>query len=632
MPRSARQAVPFLPGYPQPDALKPHNLKGQTLAFGAGGATDKLKPMDALRYSSQVPKLDLAVLETLKDPFHRYNQSGRTVTHDERRELSESARNTYAPANPPSWLRHDRQVLRFDAYFKESVTECPKENFRVRKCVVYYHLEDGTMMITEPKEENSGMLQGTLVKRHRLPRPQESGGGFFTHEDLKCGSSIDVYGRVYRLTDCDDFTRAFYQEASGHGQGSEEVPLDSFRASKQAPEANGLSAARRREIAEGREYNELFLGGNHKNKRLEQFLRNDRKVLSFKCFWDDPSHYGARLYYNMHYYLADDTVEIHENLARNSGRDPFPVFWRRSPLKKNPIANIAPGMREPDPIICKPEDFIVGEFFEVYNRRIYIYDCDEFTRDFYRQYLSIEQDGQEVRQPPVVHAKLHPPPHTGFGSEEDTMASVKHLVPRPPRRDLNKLLAESDVVLRFEARMANRQKEDENRRFVVAVYPADDSVAVWEARQRNSGHTEGRFARRSKKRNPATGAWFRLSDFQVGTTVVINSMPFHLVRADEATARYLQGRGGVGYSYHTDPGYRAHFASHDEVGSVYGSDVGDAISVGEGEVVYSGATYPGLSQAGPRMGGIITSASPRMASPGSIYSGSGEAVSVDGGH
>jgi len=538
-PQSAR-GIPFLPGYPQPD-FKMHQRKGQTLTYAPGGPTDATKPLDALRYSKgPVPHLDMSVLEAMKDPFHRYDRSGRSLTHDEREAMRESARNTYRPAIPPSWLKHDRQVLRFDAYFQESVVENPKENFRVRKCVVYFYLEDGTMMITEPKEENAGIPQGTLVKRHRIPKPKELGGGYYTHDDLRCGTNITVYSRVFRIAACDDFTGAFYQEGvGGRVQQSEEMPMDSFRAA-QTQGSGRLTPRRRRDINATREHNEISLGGNRKNTKLEQFLANDRKVLCFKCFWDDPTRYGARMYYTTHFYLADDTVEMHENLARNSGRDPYPVFWRRAQLRKNPHVSPAPGMIEPEPIIYKPEDFMVGGTFEVYNRQIYIYDCDEFTRDFYRQYMHLEQDHQEVRQPEIEHTQLHHPPHTGFGSDEDSLASCKHLTPRPPRRDINKMLVESDTVLRFEARMANNQPEDAHRRFVVNVYPADDSVAVWEARQRNSGHTEGRFAQKSRKQNPATGTWFKPADFQVGAIVDINAVPFHLGKADECTLRYME--------------------------------------------------------------------------------------------
>jgi len=50
-------------------------------------------------------------------------------------------------------------------------------------------------------------------------------------------------------------------------------------------------------------------------------LENDRKVLKFHVFSELP--------YIMHYYLADDTIEIKEVNYANSGRDPFPMMLRR---------------------------------------------------------------------------------------------------------------------------------------------------------------------------------------------------------------------------------------------------------------------------------------------------------------
>jgi len=41
--------------------------------------------------------------------------------------------------------------LRFYAFFKESVVESRLENVRARKVVIYYYLEDKSIMINEPK-------------------------------------------------------------------------------------------------------------------------------------------------------------------------------------------------------------------------------------------------------------------------------------------------------------------------------------------------------------------------------------------------------------------------------------------------------------------------------------------------
>ena len=49
------------------------------------------------------------------------------------------------------------QVLRFFGYFKESVVESRLENFRIHDVLVYYFLEDKSIMIIEPKQTNSGV-------------------------------------------------------------------------------------------------------------------------------------------------------------------------------------------------------------------------------------------------------------------------------------------------------------------------------------------------------------------------------------------------------------------------------------------------------------------------------------------
>ena len=45
----------------------------------------------------------------------------------------------------PAWLAFDKQVLCFDAYFQESITERPEEQYRIRKCRVYFYPEDDTV-------------------------------------------------------------------------------------------------------------------------------------------------------------------------------------------------------------------------------------------------------------------------------------------------------------------------------------------------------------------------------------------------------------------------------------------------------------------------------------------------------
>lgn len=77
-----------------------------------------------------------------------------------------------ARAPTAGFVTNSGLVLQFDAYFKEAVDESPLENHRVRKCKILFYLEDSSMQIDEYRQENSGMTQGTLVKRHQIPYPE----------------------------------------------------------------------------------------------------------------------------------------------------------------------------------------------------------------------------------------------------------------------------------------------------------------------------------------------------------------------------------------------------------------------------------------------------------------------------
>merc|ERR1711879_1052560 len=141
---------------------------------------------------------------------------------------------------------------------------------------------------------------------------------------------------------------------------------------------------------------------------------------------------------------------------------------------------------------------------------------------------------------PLTHQALHPPVHNGLGSEEDSLCNVKSLMPKPAKQDLARLMTLTGEVLRFEAIMANGEPEDENRKFIVAYYPADYCTACFEIQVRNSGHMAGKFAEKKLTKNPDTGKYFELTDLGIGRTAVIAAQPFLMMRADEHTLQYLE--------------------------------------------------------------------------------------------
>ena len=98
--------------------------------------------------------------------------------------------------------------MRFHGFFKEHVVESRLENSRVRKVTIFYYLEDKSVMITEPKQTNSGTPQGAFLKRQVIIKPD---GNPYMPDDFAIGCDSGIYGRQIRIYGCDDYTREFYR-------------------------------------------------------------------------------------------------------------------------------------------------------------------------------------------------------------------------------------------------------------------------------------------------------------------------------------------------------------------------------------------------------------------------------------
>jgi hypothetical protein len=155
-------------------------------------------PREVLHKSDQVPKsseeLDQLIQEAISNPL---------LTYGGKLSLKHTPKE---PMFIPSFVMYDKVVLRFRAYFKQTMHDSV-EQFLLRVVVILYYLEDDSIAVTEPPQENSGILQGVLIKRQRLPKDST---GFFTINDFNIGVNLTFYGKTFHIVDCDTYTSVFF--------------------------------------------------------------------------------------------------------------------------------------------------------------------------------------------------------------------------------------------------------------------------------------------------------------------------------------------------------------------------------------------------------------------------------------
>jgi len=440
----------------------------------------------------------------------------------------------------PAHCAFDKKVLKFDAFFKEAVHESPNEFYRVRPVEIFYYLEDDSIAVIEPIVENSGMPQGKLIKRQRLPKSDQ--GNCWHWTDLNLGMDVVFYGRTFRLINCDNFSRDFLESEGVVMNESEQCPNDPYTDSRRQPLRSYTTPS--------------------DFDKLKKFLEMDRKVLRFYAMWDDrDAMFGEIRKYLIHYYLVDDSVEIRECHQPNDGRDPFPVLLRRGKLPKSrydvdnafPMAVMELTEHEVTEWFV-PADFRVGETLFINGRKFLIFDCDDFTRHYYKLQFNYEQNNNLFHSKEAIEAcrqtgtkmdiKDNLPPYNGFGSLEDSMQNCLSLVHKPPKKDFIKMLENDNKVLRYEAKMETSRSEDRDRRFIISYRLADDMISIFEPQQRNSGIIGGKFLERTRiakpGSNPENPDFYGIGDFAINATIVVLKHRFVITNADEYVLKYLE--------------------------------------------------------------------------------------------
>ena len=185
--------VPFLPGNVFSDPYKQSFHKTQQFTYDTHSQQEKRQNVGETIDSNLIDEMTKSI---------------NSMTFMRERQKPE---NDSIPRVQPPWIKYDRKVLRFYGYFQEHVVESRLENYRIRKVAIYYYLSDDTIYVTEPKIENSGIPQGVFLKRQKIPKVVGELSENYNWADFRIGENICFYDRIFRIYDCDDFTKQFYE-------------------------------------------------------------------------------------------------------------------------------------------------------------------------------------------------------------------------------------------------------------------------------------------------------------------------------------------------------------------------------------------------------------------------------------
>ena len=103
------------------------------------------------------------------------------------------------------------------------------------------------------------------------------------------------------------------------------------------------------------------------------------------------------------------------------------MLLKRQKLSKAPILTHCPGMSLKKDDFYGPEDLLIGNRLTVFGRDCLIFDCDAFTKDFYKQCFDYDQVPIPLKKarPNITYNPV--PPYNGYGTLEDSLGSVYSL-------------------------------------------------------------------------------------------------------------------------------------------------------------------------------------------------------------
>lgn len=100
------------------------------------------------------------------------------------------------------------------------------------------------------------------------------------------------------------------------------------------------------------------------------------------------------------------------------------MLLKRQKLAKVPVLTHCPGMSLRKEEYYLPPDLLVGARINIFGRNCLIYDCDAFTKEWYKTTYDLDIVPIQLKKarPNIMYQPV--PKYNGYGTEEDSLGSV----------------------------------------------------------------------------------------------------------------------------------------------------------------------------------------------------------------
>lgn len=264
---------------------------------------------------------------------------------------------------------------------------------KAKRFVVSYHLSSGSIDLLlqsagNGKKDTSSLDDPKLIlKKTKLPlnwREAQKGGlagGFYEPSHLHCGETVDIYGRIFLLVNCDDLTRRYYEEELGVTQS--EVPLLTEEEEKVVHAVPVLGDGFL-PIGSAEDTLSTVYGKPKARKDEKKMMRNHGRLIRCKAVLCTDNLVNKSREFFITMFLEDDSLQVFEDAKRNSGQ------WGGTFLKRGKYLNELPPDSDPGsspaPRPFQPQDMFLGNVLCVNGTMFRIVEIDNVSLNFCESY------------------------------------------------------------------------------------------------------------------------------------------------------------------------------------------------------------------------------------------------------